>query len=101
MENLFRFGILLSQVARNGGAAPLIRAGLQYSQIAQLIADAREEGLIAEDELKLTRAGEELLSRFQSVRQRAGVSGWIAAADAYRVAALPVDTPYVPRKAPS
>jgi hypothetical protein len=99
-KHLMARGLLLQQISVNGGVAPLQRMGLQFSQIAHLIEEAREHGLISLDELKLTLDGEKALDAYRAVRQRSGSGGWIAPASQYRVERVSQYSVFLPVEAP-
>ena len=76
--------ILLLQIVRSrGDVAPLVSRGLEYSQIAELLREARSVGLIerAESGDVVTEAGMQLLAD-RAKRKGLGVTGaWIRPAE--------------------
>jgi hypothetical protein len=93
--------ILLLQVIRSEGSIdPLLTAGLEYVQIAQLLTQAKQDGYVfpLEDKLVLTEEGKEILSN--SSKQKIIGGGWIRSLEEYRVAQMDKDEIYLPESAP-
>ena len=79
--------LLLQLIARKADVEPLIKRGLRYSQISQILATAIKEGLVQESDEKftLTSAGfEKMRSYSHSGRPRAD-GGWMSPAEEFRI----------------
>jgi hypothetical protein len=91
--------VLLLQLIHSGGEVnSLLRRGLQFSQIAQLMSEAELEGLVKEenDKLILTDTGlEKMRTNLENQAQR-GDGGWISPLDEFRINKIPVDDIYLP-----
>jgi hypothetical protein len=95
--------ILLLQVIRShGDIEPLIRKGLETSQIAALTREAKSVGLVERGDkgLRLSASGERLLA--ESIRKRAPgqASGWIRPAEEHRIRQLSEEDPFLPEVPP-
>ena len=89
--------ILLLQVIRSEGSIdPLLSAGLEYVQIAQLLAQAKQDGyvLLSEDKLILSEEGKQVLSI--SAKQKIIGGGWIRSLEEYRLSPMDKDEIYLP-----
>lgn len=78
--------LLLQLIHANGDVNSLLRKGLQFSQIAQLMSEAEVSGLLKEedDNLVLTEAGfAKIKTGIESNKQRKD-GGWISPLDKFR-----------------
>jgi hypothetical protein len=91
--------ILLLQLIHTGGDVnSLLRRGLQFSNIAQLMSKAEADGLIKEegDTLELTEAGfAKIKIGVESNKQRKD-GGWISPLEEFRIDKLSIDDIYLP-----
>jgi hypothetical protein len=95
--------ILLLQIIRSrGDVQPLVSRGLEYSQIADLMREARSVGLIERAELGdvVTEAGMQLLAE-SAKRKGLGVAGaWIRPAEEHQIPRIPQEDPFLPESPP-
>lgn len=89
--------LLLQLVYAGGDVNALLRRGLQFSQIADLISEATEKGYISESAsgLHLTDSGHEEMQMKRGDHPR-GDSKWISPLEEYRIESLPIDAIYLP-----
>src|SRR5687767_7502597 len=79
--------VLLLQVLRgDGDVGPLIARGLEYSQVVELMQEARSVGLTQRigTRTELTQAGLSLLAESAKRHHRVEFGGWIRPLDEYR-----------------
>jgi hypothetical protein len=90
--------LLLQLIYAGADVNALLRRGLQFSQIANLIAEATEKGLITEGEfgLTLTAIGIEEMQSKRGGNQQGDDGGWISPLDEYRIEKLSEDDIYLP-----
>jgi hypothetical protein len=91
--------ILLLQLIHTGGEVnSLLRRGLHFSQIAQLISDAESEGFVKEenDNLVLTDSGLEKMRASLEKDKKRTDGGWISPLDEFRIDKQSVDDIYLP-----
>ena len=95
--------LLLLQVVRGkGDVAPLTRRGLEYSQIADLLREARHLGLVLRNDegLQLSPEGESLLAASIKRRPPTSPGGWIRPLEEHRVEKISEEDPFLPELAP-
>ena len=93
--------ILLLQIIRhNGRIDSLVRAGFEYSQIANFIDAAKAEGLIydKDDILTLSQNGIERLEKLNEKFGRKNADGWISPQEEYRCKKIDINEIYIPSK---
>lgn len=90
--------LLLQLVNTSGEVNSLLQRGLLFSQIAELITYAEEEGLIVEDNdnLKLTEKGLEKMRQVPDSKRSREDGGWISPMDEYRIEKTTLDDIYLP-----
>jgi hypothetical protein len=91
--------ILLLQLINTGGEVnSLLRKGLHFSQIAQLISDAESEGFVKEenDNLVLTESGLGKMRMGLEKDKKRTDGGWISPLDELRIEKQAVDDIYLP-----
>ncbi len=86
---------LLQVIKRDGELTPLLGAGLEYAQIAELLGVAIAEGLVTIDEsrVRVSDRGAALLSEHRS-RERPESN--LGPVEQYRTPRLPKDAVYLP-----
>jgi hypothetical protein len=91
--------VLLLQLIHSGGEVDsLLRRGLQFSQIAQMMSEAESEGLVKEENenLVLTDAGlAKMRTNLENQAQRED-GGWISPLDEFRINKISTDDIYLP-----
>jgi hypothetical protein len=95
--------ILLLQVLRgHGDVQPLIARGLEYSQIAELLREARSVGLIAtlDSGDVLTEAGLRLLAESGKGRKSGEPGSWIRPSVEHQIPRLGEEEPFLPELPP-
>ena len=92
--------LLLQVIHSEGNIDPLLNAGLEYVQIAQLLSQAKQNGYVflSEDKLILSEQGTQILS--ESLRQKIVGGGWIRPLDEYRITQMDKGDVYLPENPP-
>lgn len=88
--------LLLELVAKKADAEPLLKRGLAYPQISQLIAEAIRDGLMAQEEggYVITQLG---IAKVKGDKaQKKG--RWISPEDDSRIVSQPSDKVYLPKR---
>jgi hypothetical protein len=99
MENTTKIKMLLI-MSNNGSIRELIRDGYSYSQIAIMTSELIKEEYVIEknDNLTLSKKGEEwLLKEFKENKVK-GPETWIAAEEKSRIKKLPENEVYLPNR---
>lgn len=91
--------LLLQLIHASGEINSLLQRGLHFSQIAELISFAEENGLILEkeDRLELTEQGLETMRMASDSKKIRGDGGWISPMDEYRIERMDIDEVYLPK----
>jgi len=90
--------LLLRLIYSSSEVGPLLKKGLTYSQIAELIRKAVAEGLItkSDSDLTVTPAGIKIMELNESTGKERKDGGWISPEDESRIAVMAVDDIYLP-----
>jgi hypothetical protein len=91
--------ILVLQLVYSGAdVTSLLAKGLQYAQIANLISEALDQGLLVEEGegLKVTQAGLEKMREGITKKERRKDGGWISPLDEFRIEKWSLDEVYLP-----
>lgn len=93
---------LLEIIETRGIVESLLRQGLYYSQIAELLNTAKEQQLIAEtnDGLQVTERGRQLLRESGRASKGRKDHRWIVPLDDARTDRIPVSAVFLPREVP-
>lgn len=97
-SSALHLALVVDVTARGGTVMPLVREGLEYSQIAELLSEAKDTGLLElnRDELILTDRGRDFLAAHRRFMKRGNRGKWLHASEHERVAQLPEDAVYLP-----
>jgi hypothetical protein len=90
--------LLLQLIHADGDVNSLLRKGLQFSQIAQLMSEAEVSGLLKEegDKLVLTEAGfTKIKAGVENNKQRRD-GGWVSPLEELRIDKISVDDIHLP-----
>lgn len=92
--------LLLQLIKNNGSIDSLVNLGLEYSQIANLIMQVKEEGYIALKDgiLTITNAGIEKLDLLNKKLNRKFSESWISPYEQYRIKQIAKSEVYIPNK---
>jgi hypothetical protein len=88
--------LLLQLIHAEADVDALLKRGLQYSQIADLLFYAKEDNLVSESEtrLELTAFG---LDRIKNSKTLSNIKGiWISTLDELRIPSIEIDEVYLP-----
>ena len=96
MKNKY-FQILLYIISKNENLDPLLKTGLEYPQIANLILEAKNKELIKEEngKLVLTDSG---INFYNELKKQKTDGHWVMPDDKSRIEKLKLSDIFVPKK---
>lgn len=92
--------LLLQLIKTDGSLYPLVKRGLEYSQIAKAIRFLKKKGLVVDmkDGLQLTDKGQDKVIDLNKHFGKRGSDGWILSADEYRISKIAIEDIYLPKR---